>query len=193
MTNLLIIPGLGDDVNWTKFLTRNWEKNYGIKIHVIAFGWEGDASKFQSRFNAMEKNLDALLEKEENVSLLGISAGGSAVINLYFKKRTKVKKVVTVCGRLNDVNIKPSWKNNAESYRILKHSIKLCEENTNKLINEDKKRILTIRPYYDDIVPVRTMIINGALNEKIYSVQHMISIALGLTFYSKKIADFLKS
>lgn len=192
MKDLLIIPGLGDDVSYTKFLVKGWEKKYGIKTHVVAFGWEGSADKFDERFLEMNKKLDELIDKNENVSVLGISAGGSAAINLFSKRKHKIKKVITVCGRLSDINIKPSWKNNNNSYRILKPSIKLCEENTAKLSIQDKKRILTLRPIYDDIVPIRTMTIEGAINKKVNSMQHMISIFLIMTLYSKTIVKFLE-
>lgn len=193
MQHLVIIPGLGDDVRYTKFLVRNWKKKYKITPHVIGFGWSGEASEFGSKYKNISNYLDDLLEKEDDVSLLGISAGGSAVVNLFSERKNKIKKVITVCGRLSDININPSWKNNSDSLRILKESIKICEKNIENISPEDKKKIMTIRPFYDDIVPVRTMTIDGAKNMRVNSVQHMISIYLAMTLYSGSIVKFIKT
>ena len=193
MQNLLIIPGLGDDVRYTKFLTGNWEKKYNIKSHVVAFGWWGDSNKFNERFEKMKKYLDDFIEKNENVSILGISAGGSAAINLFSQKKDKLRYAVIVCGRLHDSNLRSMWYLRKKDLGVFEESIKLCEKNIDQLSEGDKKRILTIRPLYDEIVPVRTMTIKGAENKRINSVQHMVSISLALTLYSGIIAKFLKS
>lgn len=192
MQNLLIIPGLGDDVRYTKFLTRDWEEKYSIKPHIVAFGWSGESSEFPDRFKKMEKYVDDYIKENNNVSVLGISAGGSAVINLFSRRKDKLKHAVVVCGRLHDSNVRKMWNHRAEDLGVFEESIKLCEKNLESLSDKDKERILTIRPFYDDIVPVRTMTIDGARNIRINSVQHMISIYLAMTLYSKTIANFLK-
>lgn len=192
MQHLIIIPGLGDDVRYTKFLTRNWEKKYNIRPHVVAFGWSGDAQKFQERYEKVEKYMDEFLENNKNVSILGISAGGSAVINLFYPRRDKIKKLVTVCGRVRDPNVRKMWNHKPEVLGVYQESVKLCEKNLDKLTLDDKKRILTISPFYDEVVPLRTMTIEGANNEKVFAAQHMVSIALSMSLYSKTIVDFLK-
>ena len=140
----------------------------------------------------MEEYVDDFIKENNNVSILGISAGGSAVINLFFKRKDKIKHTVVVCGRLRDSNVRKMWYLRAEDLGVFEESIKLCEKNINQLSEEDKKRILTIRPFYDDIVPVKTMTIDGAVNKRINSIQHMVSIFLAMTLYSKLIAKFIK-
>lgn len=193
MKNLIIIPGLGDDARYTKFLTRGWEKKYGIKITVMTFGWNGESDEFQERLDAIDKKIKEFLQENKNVSLLGISAGGGAVINLYSKNKDKIEKVICVCGRLSDPNIGKMWNHRKKDLGIFIESVRLAEENTGKLDKKELEKFLTIRPVYDDVVPVRTMTLDGAKNKKVKAVQHMISIFLIMTFYSRISAKFINS
>lgn len=193
MKNLFIIPGIGYTVDWIKFLTRNWEKEYGIEPHVVDFVWMAESDKFPLRFERMGKYLDEDIKESKDISLLGISAGGSAVVNLFYPRKDKIKKVITVCGRVHDPNVRKMWNHKPEVLGVYEESVKLCETNLDKLTSQDKKRILTIRPLYDEVVPTKTMTIEGAVNERILAAQHMVSISLALSLYSKTIVDFLKT
>lgn len=193
MQNLFIIPGIGYTVDWIKFLTRNWERKYGIEPHVVDFNWMADSEKFPGRFERMGKYLDEDMKDGREISLLGISAGGSAVINLFYPRRNKIKKVVTICGRVRDPNVRKMWNHKPEVLGVYEESVKLCEKNLDKLSDEYKEKIMTVRPYFDEVVPLRTMTIEGARNERVNSAQHMVSIALSMSLYSKIIVDFLKN
>ena len=193
MKNLIIIPGLGDDARYTKFITKNWEKNHGIKVTVMNFGWSGNDDKFQKRFDAIDKKIEKFLQENKNVSLLGISAGGSAVINLYSKRKDQIEKVICVCGRLRDPNIGRMWNHRKKDLGVFTQSVRLAEKNIEKLNEKDLEKFLTIRPIYDDVVPVRTMTLNGAKNKKVNAIQHMISIFLIMTRYSSISAKFINS
>lgn len=191
MRHLVIIPGLGDNDDYVRFLTRSWERKYDIKTHVIAFGWKGKANEFEDHLNKLRRYIDNLLKQNGDVSILGISAGASAAINLFSARKHKINKVISVCGRLRDQNVKQRFYYPKMQLDIFKKSLNLCEINQEKLTKEDKERILTIRPFYDDVVPVRTMTIDGAVNRKIFAAQHGISIYLAMTLYSKTIVKLL--
>ncbi len=135
MHNLLIIPGLGDDVRWVNFEVRNWEKKYNIKPHVIAFGWKGEAKEFKDKFEKILNHVDELLKEKNDVSVLGISAGGSAAVNIFSARKNKIKHAVSVCGRVNDVNIKPSWRNK-ENYSLISKSYSSLVQSTRRKENE---------------------------------------------------------
>ena len=132
MQNLIIIPGLGDDARWTKFLTRKWEKQYDIKPQIITFGWKGERKDFSTRFENMNSKVDDFIQTENNVSILGISAGASAALNIIYPRRDKIKHMVSVCGRLRDSNIGKMWNHRANDLGVFKESIELCEETIKK-------------------------------------------------------------
>lgn len=193
MITLIIIPGLGDDARYTKFLMRSWEIKYGIRPQVITFGWKGSKTDFAAKYKKMNEKVDEIVKKAEDVSILGISAGASAALNIFYQRPDKIRHMISVCGRLRDPNIGKMWNHKESDLGVFEESIKLCEQNLEKLNKNDKKRILTVRPFFDDIVPVRTMTIDGAVNKRINAFQHMISINLAMTLYSKTIADIIKS
>ena len=67
----------------------------------------------------------------------------------------------------------------------------MFEKNEPKLSREDRKKIMTVRALFDELVPDETSWIKGATNKKINSVEHMFSIWIGLSFY-KPLINFLK-
>ena len=70
--------------------------------------------------------------------------------------------------------------------RSFKESVLLCEENQKTISIRDSKRILTVRALYDETVPILTTTILGARNDQIFSIGHVFSIALSMTFLSRK-------
>ena len=59
------------------------------------------------------------------------------------------------------------------------------------LTNSDRKKILTLRPLFDEVVPPYTVPIQGARNEITPSIEHVISIALNMTLFKRKIINFI--
>ena len=191
MQYLIIIPGLTDGISKLTSITKGWEEKHGISPHIIKFGWQGVDKDLNSRLKIIGENIDDILKEEKDVSLLGTSAGGSAVINLFYPRRKKINKVINVCGRVSKVeNIKPVFKNDMT---LFKNSVIKCEKIIKKLSVEDKEKILTIRPVYDEVVSTKDMIITGTTNKRIISAEHILSIKLAMTLYSKIIVDFLKT
>jgi len=61
-------------------------------------------------------------------------------------------------------------------------------------ISNDTKlhKVILVPGLGDELVPPETTIIHGALNTKIPTVEHMISITSALTIFSKSLIGFLK-
>ena len=190
--HILIIPGLGDDRWALKFQTRKWEVKYNIVPHVWVFGWQATNSTFEKQLRITQEEVNSLVAKYGKISLLGTSAGGSAVINLYSNNKDKIEKVICVCARLKNANVTQRPYLPKKKLDLFIESIKTCEKNIARLTSNDKKKIMTIRPIYDDVVPVRTMSIDRATNYKIFGLQHILNIYLAVTWRSKIIADFIK-
>jgi len=75
--------------------------------------------------------------------------------------------------------------------RLFKPSVLCCDEGISTLTPADKAKILTIRPLFDELVPVTTMTIAGATNRRILAVEHMVGIYLALSVYARLIVNFL--
>jgi hypothetical protein len=193
MIDLIIIPGLADDVKYTKFLVRNWESKYNVRLHVISFGWNGGINEFDNKFKLFLEKVDEIINNGNKISIIGISAGASVAINTFYLRKDRINKAISVCGRLRDQNVKQRFYYPKEKLNIFKESILLCEKTLSNLTNEDRKRLLYFLPLFDDVVPVKTMEIKGASSKKIYSIQHMFNILYTIRIYSKFIIDFISS
>lgn len=189
---LVIIPGLGDNDKKFNFVVRNWEKEYKIIPHIHLMPWK-DKRSFTPKLKRLLLLIDNLYKNGNEVSLLGTSAGGSAVINAFCKRKNKISKVINVCGRLREgKNVFPTLRQAAMTSPSFEESVLLCEANLEKLSKKDKSKIMTIKPLFDEVVPGSTVAISGANNAVIFSVEHIVSIVLAVTLYSKKIMEFLR-
>jgi len=124
-------------------------------------------------------------------AFLGTSAGASAVLNAFFARRDDIRSVVSVCGRLRAGDgVYPSL-DQSRNRLLFKPSVLCCDEGISRLTPADTAKILTIRPLFDELVPVTTMTIAGATNRRILAVEHMVGIYLALSVYARLIVDFL--
>ncbi len=189
---LIIVPGLGDNYFLLKHATKDWEKKYKLTPYFHAIGWKN--KKFTTSLKSLIQKIDSLSRNNNKVSLLGCSAGGSAVLNAFVLRRKKIYRVINNCGRLRrGKDIFPSLGFAARGYPAFKDSVLLCEKNQKKLTKKDLKKIMTIRALVDEVVPSSTTIIQGAKNIEIFSIQHTISIYLSISVYSKNILQFLQT
>jgi hypothetical protein len=123
---------------------------FGITPLVENICWTSKNTTFDQKQEVLMQRIDALSNKEV-VSLLGISAGGSAVINVFSLKKEKIQRVVTLCSRFTDnCGQLSSGMKKCEAYR---DSIKRVQETEQSLSKNDKKKILTIKALYDEKVP----------------------------------------
>lgn len=189
---LIFVPGLGDNYTFFKWATRNWEKEYGLTLIFYPVGWKENKTFDEPLINLLE--IVDQLAKKGRVSLIGSSAGGSAVLNAFAKRKTKIHRVINLCGRLRKgEGVFPSLDFAAFGYPAFKESVLLSEQNQKRLTVKDKKKILAIRAFYDEIVPSSTSILTGATNIQIPTVQHLTSMIFAILFFKKPIITFLKS
>lgn len=189
--SLIVVPGLGGENPFLRTIVNSWRR-YGITAYIHDVNWRGEEKVFKPKLKRLVNQVDKL-SKNGKVSLLGTSAGGSAVLNTFYGRQNKIYKVVNVCGRLREgVDVYPTLDVAAETSPAFKESVLLCEKVQEKLSEKDRKKVLTIRSLFDEIVPISTITLEGSRNDKIFSVEHMFSIALAMTIYSRKLISFLK-
>lgn len=189
---VIVIPGLGDRVRSLSFATRNWSREYGITPFIHPMHWVGSEEPFETKLKRLVGLIDELYMEGFTISLLGTSAGGSCVINAFCERKSKIKTVINVCGRLKKgEHTFPSLDWAAQKSPSFKQSVILCEENVKQLTPQDTEKIVTIRPLFDEVVPSNLVPIEGATNIRIVAIEHSISIILAMTLYSKTIIDVL--
>lgn len=187
----IIVPGLGDLPHVVRLLTWHW-KLFGITPIIHIAPWKGKET-FKPKLTRLVHYIDQLSQGGNGVSLVGMSAGGGIVVNAFYQRKGKVNAVVNISGRLQiGKDINPSLDKAAFGYPAFKECIIMCDEIQKKLKQNERKRVLTIRGIFDEIVPLSTIHLEGGKNIQIPAVEHNVTIAMALVFYAKKITNFLK-
>ncbi len=191
--SVIFLRGLGDNRPMTRgqaFLTKLWHCLHGIELVFVRINW-ADQETLKSKLARITAAIDKLHSAGQTVSLIGISAGASAAFNAYGLRSTKINKLVFVCGKFRNphrVGRRYYRKNPA-----LRESLELSDQNYTKLTVADKAKILSIRPVFDELVPLQEMKVPGARSTTILATGHVPSIFLALTIYSWLPAGFIKS
>ncbi len=193
--HLIMIPGLSDQGFLQKRLMNlvpeYWRK-YGIIGHVVYPNWE-DGESFAPKLKRMVKKVDELIEQDHDVSVMGLSAGGSAVLNIFCERKNVLRGAINATGRLRaGERVHPSLDFAAKSSLAFKESVLLFENKNEKILTkDDRKRIMTIRPLWDEIVPASTVAVQGADNRIIPVIDHLLAGGYVSFIYGKKIVLFI--
>ncbi len=154
--------------------------------------WQGEEQELEPKLERLIALIDESFEDGYRVSLLGTSAGGSAVVNAFTMRKDKIHKVINICGRLRKgENVFPTLEKASLTSKSFYDSVISCEENLKNLTKDNRMKILTFRPIFDELVPRDTVTVSGATNILLPTFEHMLSISLAMTVFSKKIADFV--
>lgn len=186
---VIYIPGLGDPNNGEKALLKIWSF-YQLEVIYHPLYWN-DNRPFIVKLNEVIDLIERVAINDTVVSLVGISAGASAVLNVFAEKKESINKVVCICGKINNPNtISPK---RFEINPSFKESLDLLPSSLNRLDMEDRKRIFSLHPIYDGLVPIKDTFIEGANNKLMFSAGHAASIVYADTIHSYLIAKYIKS
>lgn len=189
--HVIIIPGLGNEVTFHTWASNSWKK-FGIIPHVFDTRWKTEENGFSKKLERAITLVDSLLNKNVRISLVGNSAGSSFALNIFGQRKRQINKVVINCGRVRDGDWPWFTFNQATgSSPSFKESVLEAQELEKTLTSEDRIKILTLRPLFDEVVPPFTVPIRGAQNKITCSVEHSLSIAMNLTMFKRQILDFI--
>jgi poly(3-hydroxyalkanoate) synthetase len=157
--------------------------------------YENVVKDYQTKLNRLLNLID---EKSKNnkISLIGTSAGGSLVINAFSERKDNINKIITVCSRLKkgkDSGFRGFVKRTKRSLSF-KESVLNSEKNINNFSLKDKEKIITVHALFgDELIPKNTAIINGVKNITITTGEHLFSIWSSLSWYSKQLREFIET
>ena len=192
--NLILVPGLGDR-KWLDQLVCPFWRARGFCPHVFAFGWEDTANDYHKKQNRLH---DYIRNLEGDVYLIGASAGGVVVLNaLAMDSSDRIKAVATIA---TPYVYRQRLKNETLARAI--------SELASNLPNMQAKlaRIASFYSTRDQVVsPTDSRLNNRCIkqpnNSKFANINyqqlptfgHGLTIAAGLTVFSKRIAVNLTS
>ena len=187
--HIIYLPGIGDHKPYYQPQIINLWKNFGVIAHYHPVIWRGN-EVFAPKLDRIVALVDQLYAEGHRVSLVGVSAGATAAFNAYMKRSEKIARVVYVCGKLR----RPESVGE-QYYRInpaFKQSLEMVQGQIDKLTLLDTKKMLSLKPLFDETVPVADTVLPGVRNWRMLSLWHIPSIFLGITAYSPIICDFIK-
>ncbi|HZP55362.1 MAG TPA: alpha/beta hydrolase [Candidatus Saccharimonadales bacterium] len=187
---VIYVPGLGDNRKyWQPQILWLW-RLFGLKVHFLAMGW-ADEEKFSSKLERLLDKIDELKNDKNTLSLVGVSAGASAVINAYAARSKDVNKVILICGKVNNPQaVNPMYYQKNPAF---KESLFAVGDSLKKISKNERHRIMSIHPLKDFLVPVEDTKIDGAIEKTVPTTGHILSIFYAIIFGVRSIARFINS
>ncbi|MCW1908766.1 MAG: hypothetical protein KIH63_005500 [Candidatus Saccharibacteria bacterium] len=187
--HVIYVPGLGDHRSYGQHIVIQLWRVFGLRPHYFPLLWRSDEA-FEDKLQRLVAHIDTVAANGNKVSLVGASAGASAVINAYSARSKVIASVVCICGKIQNPDKVD------ESYFIanppFRKSIYMVKDSLDSLSKDQIARIMSIHPIYDPVVPVSETLIPGAVEKEIKTRGHAFSIFYTLIFGSRVIADFVK-
>jgi len=188
---VIFVPGLGDRlpplVHLQREALRTW-RALGVRTTMFRVRWSSEAS-FQDRLDRLDALIEQCEQRGERVALMGASAGAGAVLAAYARRRSIIG-VVIIAGKFLEPEdiIKPVLLRNV----AFAQSMTTVPELLEKLGPEDRARILSLRSARDGVVDDEDTLLEGAVNETMRVVGHVIAIGYALMFRAGRVVRFLR-
>jgi hypothetical protein len=188
---VVVVTGLGDKKDKLIWATNGW-KDHGLSPEVHVMPWKDD-EPFEPKLQRLVEKFWELKKKFRLVSLVGTSAGGSAVLAAYTILLDEVCAVANVCGRIRPGT---NWGIRGFDLRTrscaFREAVLYSEHRQSQLNHEQRKRIATFRSaVVDELVPPDTVVIDGAINKVVPFFEHGLCIGIALR-NPKYVVRFLK-
>lgn len=188
--HVLYVPGLGDHKSQGQQTVVRWWRVFGVQGHLVPMHWLGQ-ERFVPKLRRLLAEIDRLAVDGNEVSLVGTSAGASAVLVAFAQRQEKIAGVVCICGKINHPEtIHPERFAQNPGFR---DSLAELQTMLPKLGPEARRRIMSVHPLVDGSVPPADTIIPGAREKLIPTFGHAFSIAMTLVFGAYGLIRFLKS
>lgn len=176
-----------------ELVTKYWPQKYCLYPEVEQIIWK-DGIGFAPKLKKITDLIDRLVSNGDTVSLIGTSASGSLMLNAFIERKGVVEKVINVGGFVRPGNRsgQRNFDERSAASIAFRESVLRFASLESILTPEDRKKILTVRPLWDELVPPETVVIKGALNRQVPMVGHVLGIATAMVLYDPLIM-FLKS
>ena len=191
--NIVVIPGLGDDLKWTAFWLKFWNTPEA-HIHVVSAEWGYRYGNDYNKTDLLKRKLAEIVAGGEPVGVVAISASASLALRVMREERGLINKMVNIAGRLTLPSTGlPTLDPNIESHPVYRSIVRSLDDNQKLITDEYRQRVMTLRGMYDEQVPVSTIPLEGATNVRMPVIGHYLSITTALTAYHSRIINFLLS
>jgi pimeloyl-ACP methyl ester carboxylesterase len=188
--HVIYVPGIRDDVyKIQSTLIKLW-RIYGVHGHCHEIPWFGQED-YKSKVQRLLDEIDEYADAGYKVSLIGASAGASAVLNAYVERKEKISGLIYIVAKINgpDTVSKRTYQVNP----AFKTSMYLLQDNLKRIYDTDKS---IMRSYYspvDKVIPYKATVIMGVEEKALPKLRHGFAIIYSLSLGVRPILNFLKS
>jgi len=187
--HVIYVPGLGDAKMHGQALVVKLWRLFGMRGHVVPMWW-ATGKALEPKLKRLLDKVDELVAAGHEVSLVGSSAGASAVLLAFAQRHSHISGVVCICGKIqHPETINPMY---FKVNPAFKTALEELQDVLPTLAPAVRYRIMSIHPLRDDQVPPADTIIRGAREKTIWTSGHVFSIAVALTLFAPSIMRFLK-
>lgn len=177
--HIIYLSGFGNKYDvWRLRLMKKWRfKN--VTIELLPMRWEGRES-FVQKVARVDQAIDRASGKR--IVLLGESAGGTMAVYMYARRPGDFYKVMTICGK----NVTPHtvgdyYFQKSPAYKV---AVERLVESAKSLTKQQHQTFVSIHPLHDSVVPVNDTLLKDCTRVRLFSVGHLFTIFMALTFYS---------
>ncbi len=176
--DIIYVPGILDNVYHIQgAAVRTW-RLYGVSGHLHVMPWAGEES-YEVKLQRLLDEIDEYVARGHRVSLVGASAGASAVLNAYLERRDRIHRLAYICAKINGpetVGKKLYAENPA-----FKTSLAALQKNLPKLTTKDKNKMLSLYSPKDGTVPYEATVITGVRERELPALRHGQAIIYSLS------------
>jgi pimeloyl-ACP methyl ester carboxylesterase len=188
--HVIYVPGIGDNAFYFQGMAVRMWLLFGVRGHFHPMPWLGQ-EEFEPKFQRLLDEIDRYAAKGRKVSLVGPSAGASAILNAYLARRDKINGLVYICAKINGPETVEQELYDANP--AFKTSIERLVKDLPKLTPEDKAKMLSVYSPGDKRVPYAATVIPGVQEKRLPPFKHSVAIAYAITFGAHGLLRFLKS
>lgn len=182
--HVIYIGGVGDKPEVQQNLEELWLP-HGLLVEHQPIDW-ADTDYMQRLKSIGERAVQ--LSKLGNVSLVGASGGGKAVLSLFARHSDYIHRSVTISAKVQPYITSAATR---EAYPNLAISSDTLQEDLPSISNEMRRRILCVYPLSDEVVAPEDAVLEGALEYSVHANGHINGIDVALTSGGGTIADFV--
>jgi pimeloyl-ACP methyl ester carboxylesterase len=186
--HIIYVPGILDDYRHQSWAVKAW-RLHGVHGHTHVMPWAGHGA-FEPKLQRLLQRIDELYESGHLVSLVGASAGASAVLHAYDRRKDKVHGVVCFVAKLHDpkaVSPKIYARNPA-----FKESLETLPTVLQKLTPADTAKMHSFYSPKDGSVTYEDTLIPDVEESRLPSLRHGQAIAYALTLGASRLLAPLK-
>lgn len=186
---VLYVPGIKDDLLGVQSLLIQCWRLQGVRPVRVSMPWRGQGA-YEPKLARLVSKIDTYRQQGHIVSLVGASAGASAVLNAYSNRKDDVKSVAYICGKINrpEAVSKKLYAENA----AFRTSLLALQETVKHLGPNDKSNLHSFYSPADHTVPHKDTVISGVPEQKLIPVSHAWAILYALSFGSGKLLRTIK-